>query len=204
MRQRTPIVSILVAALVAACSGATTTIGGEDTSDAGASSDGGGGVDGAASDGGGRSDGGAALDGTLPPVDANNGRVDAKIVITQLSENCQPPVANDPVLVIGTLTLANGTTATIGPGAIDLGAFLEPAGKVVATFNLDKNGLPAIPSGGTATVPLTKTAGSLSKPDGCNTLVCGKPYIVQLAISGKGIPAGTRLGTDPINVTCTL
>jgi len=205
MRQRTPIVSLLVAVALTACSGATTTIGGDDTTDSGAASDSGA-ADGTVSDGGGGKDGATpGLDGSLPSVDANSGRVDAKIVITQLSENCQPPVANDPVVLLGTLTLSNGTSASIGPGAVSLGAFLEQGTvrKVVATFNLDNNGIPAIAPGASAVVPLTKTAGSLSKPDGCNTLQCGKAYVVELAVAGTGVPVGTRLTTDPITVTCT-
>ena len=212
------VVSVAAVLLLVACSGATTTIGDGDPLDGGSSgSSGASGTSGdaASADGSGGSSGTSGTSGTSGATDAGAssgdagpvGRVEAKILITQLAEKCKQPVASDPVAMLGTLTLTNASAVTIGPGAVVSGAFLvSPGGALAASYNFDNNGFPAIAPGNSTTINLVKTAGSLTPQNptrDCVVIQCAQPYIVEIGLAGTGIASGTTLRTNPLGVTCT-
>lgn len=199
----------LVLLLVAACSGSTATIGGDDTGDGGSGDGGGSGAD-ATLDGSGGGDGssggadGASSSGGDGSAGDGGGRVDAQIQIAQIFMNCQPQVPPDPILMNGTLTVHNGTAGNIGPIAIPSGAFLDPGTSTsLATYKFEIVSIPVLGPGASGTANIVKAANSVVPANGCSTLPCGKPVVVEISPSGPGVPAGVHLRTNPIQVGCS-
>jgi hypothetical protein len=202
--------------LIAACSGSTTTFGGEDLfGDAGNSDDGGGG--GSTDSGGGSSDGSSGGGGDATVADAGTvreaggkeggggggGEVLVTINVTNFSENCMPIVSDDPVTVLGSITVQNNRKVSVGPISLSGGAFLDTTGKQVATFDVKPSTLAAVAPGATGTLSVEKVTPSMSPSEGCGTLKCDAKYMVQVTMTAPSFPS-YNAKTVPIAIACAL
>jgi hypothetical protein len=206
------LLSLLLPGLcIAACSGAHTTIGGDDALDSGTteqtSGDGGGG--GGGDGGGGRRDGGsvgvdaAAGDGGSGNDATAAGLVIVRFDVTDFFQNCQPVVSPDPVQVKGKISVTNNQQTSVGPIAITDGAFLTANGVAIATFKVEPVTMSTISPGGSANADIVKLQGSMTPANGCSTLQCGHQYAVQVTLTAPSMPT-YNAKTNAIQINCTL
>src|SRR5262245_13311453 len=126
-----------------ACSGAAVTIDGDENADSGAAGDAAARTDGGGADGrAGLGDAGSAADG-LVALDAGSGDVTTtplvavRFDVTDLFQDCMPPVVTDPVQMRGKITITNNTQATVGAISITKGAFFLTNGSEAATYTVE-------------------------------------------------------------------
>jgi hypothetical protein len=201
---------VLSALVVAACSGSTTTIGGDDTLDGSP----GGGNDGSS---GGTADGSTGLDSTTgndggsnpgtdaaPPGDDGStpGQVNVTINVTDLFEDCQPVVQPDPVQMKGTISVQNNMKTAVGPIAMADGAFLDPNKSPVAAFKIRPVSIPTLDPGQSGQVDIEKLVPTMVPAQGCSTLQCGGKYIVQVTLTAPQL-SNYDARTVPIPIGCT-
>jgi hypothetical protein len=199
---------LVVGVLLVGCGGANSQDLGPTGSSSGDTGDGGpgsgdaasgdtGGVVDAKSDGAGSSSGGDKFDAS--------GIITRQITITDFFQNCMPVVAADPIILKGTISIANGTSADIGPISFTSGSFLHPATlAVIASFKLKPVTMNVVQPGGNDTVGIEKQQNSASPANFCQTLTCGSEVVVEVIASGPGIPANDAIRTNPLKLTCAL
>jgi hypothetical protein len=194
----------LPAVLIAACSGHTATIGGEEpdasTGSDGSSSGGDGGMGGDGQVG--RDDATTGGDGATGTDGSTSGLLDVRIEVTELFEDCMPIAAADPVQMRGRITVKNNTGAAAGPIAMADGAFLTANQTPVATFKVTPVQIAVLAPAATGTVDIEKIQPSMVPADGCSTLQCGTKFVVEVTLTGPGVNYGAR--TVPINIGCAL
>lgn len=148
----------------------------------------------------------AGTDAPLPP-DAGVSFL-SMTMVTTLSQDCMPIVADDPLAIAGSLVVTNTGAVPIGPIHVTDGLVLRLlGGDTIATFAVAPFDLPAIAPGATVMAPFTKTAGSLSGGaglTGCDVVACGTPVRIALALSGADLPVGARAASEPLTVPCAF
>lgn len=156
------------------------------------------GGDALANDGSNTTDGGGgADDSSTPPDDGGaDARAPATIVVevttNVLGQNCMPVVPPDPVTAQGKWKIQNRGATPVGPVTITGATFLDGATNApVATFAVTSAPL-SVAAGSNGETTYTKDADSIDPKKGCATLECNKPYIVELAYSGPGVPSGAK------------
>jgi hypothetical protein len=208
------LVPILLSGLViVACSGATTTIGGDDTADgspgdSGGSSSGGLGDGSTSRDGGngggrdaGATDGGTSVDATLGDDAGTADQVIVTINVTDLFQDCQPIVREDPVQMKGSITVQNNTRMDVGPITMTDGAFYDANKARLATFKVTPASIPLVAPGAGGSADIVKAQPSMVPADGCNTLPCQGQYIVEVTLNAPQL--GTyQARTVPIAIQC--
>lgn len=111
----------------------------------------------------------------------------SELATVAFGQNCMPVIPSDPVVMEAKLAITNPGTRAVGPIEITAAKFLDPLTLTpVATFNASIT-LPAmVPAGTTTVLAVTKTNDSLAPSDRCDTLTCGKEFVVELTFSGPG------------------
>lgn len=121
-----------------------------------------------------------------------------------VTEDCMPIVADDPIAIVGTITIDNEEPMAIGPIMIRSGSVVDTTGKVLTTFVVEPVvSLPSIPYRSTATGKFSKKAGSASPANKCSTLPCGGKVHVVLVVEGPGIaPYRSSAASPLLGLTC--
>lgn len=200
MRTALALTCVLVTALMGACAESTTTAPGDGAADASTDGAGGGGSSEAGLDGGGGAD--ASSDGGLTGDGAVAG-LEVDVTVDALAQDCMPIVAPDPATVQGTLMIKNNTTSQVGPFVFtDATVYTASGTQVVATFKVDTT-TQQIAANGTGASVFEKQQSTLAPKNGCATLACGSDFVIELAFSGPGAPAGAKARSKAKTMLCT-
>jgi hypothetical protein len=142
--------------------------------------------------------------GDLPPDFATPGPLVYTITIDTLFDDCLPPTPADPLHISGTLQLTNSDkTATFGPIAIVSGRLTDGGAQSFGSFAIQPITIPALVPGASDTETFTKTAGSFVGAS-CTQAVCAGAVVVELELSGPGLPTGTAFPSQPMPMTCAF
>ena len=137
-------------------------------------------------------------------ADALPSTLDVVLVIDSLFQNCMPIVSPDPVSVQGNLKITNKSASAVGPITFKNGAFLNAMTLAqIATFKLDTT-TPIIQPGATSQALVEKKAGTMVPAGGCQTLTCGAEFVVELAYTGPGVPAGAVVRAPATKNSCAF
>jgi hypothetical protein len=195
--------------LIAACSGATTTIGGDDTTlddggdDSGSSSSGGSGDATTSGDTGSGGFDASASDGGIGDDGSTAGQLAVTINVTQLVQNCQPPVSQDPVQMTGTISVKNNMATSVGPITITDGAFYDAKNAKLATFKVNAVTIPLVAPGAGGSANITKATASMVPSNRCNTLPCTGTYIVEVTLNAPQLGSYQARTQPPVAILCT-
>jgi hypothetical protein len=111
-----------------------------------------------------------------------------------------PAVPADPVVLNGHVELLNNGSVAVGPIQFSGGTIASSAGGVVATFDVKPIAAFVIKPGEGLSPQVEKVPGSLKTTSACG--LCGKTVRVALALSGAGIPAGSKVTSSEVKLSC--
>lgn len=128
----------------------------------------------------------------------------AMVHITQLSQNCMPIIASDPMTLTGSIDLQNTGGVALGPITANSGSIVADTGTELAHFTIAPITIGTVAGGATGTSMFAKDASSLMPANGCNTVACSSPVRVVVPISGPNVPAGSRAISAITIVSCSM
>jgi len=128
----------------------------------------------------------------------------AMVAFTQLSQNCMPIVAPDPLTFTADILVTNTGGVPLGPIDASAGRIIHENGAALATFTFAAVQIPVIQPGATGRISFTKAAGSLLPANGCNTVACSTPLRAMIPITGPNVPAGSEARSAIAVLPCTF
>jgi hypothetical protein len=115
-----------------------------------------------------------------------------------------PVIQDDPVQVKGSIRVQNNLKTSVGPITMSVGTFLDPNKVALATFKIQPVTIPVLGPGATGSADFEKLQGSMFPASGCDTLACGKKFIVDVTLTAPNIGnGGYDAMTVPIDIQCT-
>ena len=148
---------------------------------------------------------GSVVDGPAPldqaPRDhAVNPNLYAALFVDKLWADCMPAVPPDPVSLTGHAEFLNSGGATLGPIQLGQARLVDLAGNQLGTFEVKPIAPLTLKPGEGGSPAVEKVAGSFKPAGACQ--YCGKPARVELGYSGAGIPAGARMVSSQVALSC--
>lgn len=128
----------------------------------------------------------------------------AMVHVTQLSQNCMPSVAPDPMTLTGSVDIQNTGGVALGPITANSGSIMDDTGAELAHFTIAPITIGTVVGGATGTAMFTKDASSLMPANGCGAVPCSMPVRVVVPISGPNVPAGSRAISAITIVSCSF
>jgi hypothetical protein len=126
----------------------------------------------------------------------------AMLQIKQLGANCMPAVPADPVTLSGHAELLNNGSSAVGPIQFSGGTLVWPTGGVVATFSVKPIAAFVIKPGEGLSPQVEKVPGSLKTVSTAACGLCNKIVRVTLGLSGAGVPAGSKVTSSNVTLSC--
>jgi len=124
----------------------------------------------------------------------------AALFVEKLFADCMPMVPPDPVNLAGHFEMLNNGGIPVGPIQLGDGRLIGAAGAEFGTFDVNPI-LPTVMKPGEGlSINVEKVPGSL-KPAGACAL-CGTSLRVELAYSGAGVPAGAKMLSPEVSLSC--
>jgi hypothetical protein len=111
--------------------------------------------------------------------------LDATMASLAISQDCMPVVPPDPVNASFVLSLDN-TGDVAASASVTSAAFLDAGGMQVATLDVVPDAFGPIAAGDSSMTMVSKAAASLVPSNGCNVLLCGQAYTLELRLDVDG------------------
>jgi hypothetical protein len=133
-------------------------------------------------------------------TEAPNTSVFVLWVVEQLGADCMPMVPADPITLTGHAEILNNGSISVGPIQFTAGRILRLTGEELATFSVAPIQDVVIKPGEGMSPKITKVANSLKPAFDCGT--CGTSVRVELAYAGAGLPAGAKVVSSDVKISC--